>query len=295
MRSKADGARSLPLLYFAQSAMPAAVYNSARTKVQLRLAVQRLRVLEEKKASLAKMARREIATLLEGGREETARYKVEGMFHEDVYLELLELMELYCELLIARFSMLDMCAGNREPDPAVAEGVAAIVHAAPRTELKELHVLREMLMHKFGRDYAIAVMENRNGIVPARVHSKLAVGTPAPVLVNAYLHEIAKGYSVPWSPPASGDDDDAPSGGLKEPAEQEPQREEPLLSEPIAKKVAADFKDDDGPKLPDIPPTEGDKTPGRTTPAPSGVAKKRTSDDDLKDLAERFAQLKKPR
>jgi len=76
-------------------------------------------------------------------------------------------MELYSELLIARFSILDMCPGNRAPDPAVAEGVAAIVLAAPRTELKgtsqlaasclepcfspvsrrcaELHILREVI------------------------------------------------------------------------------------------------------------------------------------------------------
>jgi hypothetical protein len=29
------------------------------------------------------------------------------VINEDIYLELLELMELYCELLIARFGMLD--------------------------------------------------------------------------------------------------------------------------------------------------------------------------------------------
>lgn len=29
------------------------------------------------------------------------------VIHEDVYVELLELLELYCELLIARFGLLD--------------------------------------------------------------------------------------------------------------------------------------------------------------------------------------------
>jgi hypothetical protein len=74
------------------------------------------------------------------------------VINEDIYLELLELLELYCELLIARFGLLDqkyvpyatdgvhglnnVIHSSREPDPAVSEGVCSIIHAAPRTELK---------------------------------------------------------------------------------------------------------------------------------------------------------------
>lgn len=34
------------------------------------------------------------------------------------------------------------------PEGSIADAVNAIVYSAPRTELKELHMLREMLMHK---------------------------------------------------------------------------------------------------------------------------------------------------
>lgn len=33
----------------------------------------------------------------------------------------------------------------------------------------ELHVLRDILMHKYGRDLSAAVMENRDGMVTERV------------------------------------------------------------------------------------------------------------------------------
>lgn len=33
----------------------------------------------------------------------------------------------------------------------------------------ELQLLRDMLMHKFGREFSLAVMENRDECVPARV------------------------------------------------------------------------------------------------------------------------------
>lgn len=33
----------------------------------------------------------------------------------------------------------------------------------------ELHILRDMLMHKYGRDFSAAVMENQSGCVSERV------------------------------------------------------------------------------------------------------------------------------
>ena len=70
----------------------------------------------------------------------------------------------------------------------VIEGVCIVIHAAPRTEVKgmvsritlsrepnlnylskELHILRDILMHKYGREFSIAVMENRDGCVSSRV------------------------------------------------------------------------------------------------------------------------------
>jgi vacuolar protein sorting-associated protein IST1 len=85
--------------------------------------VQRLRTLQGKKEAQAKASRRDIATLVEKGKIETARIKVEGIILEDIHVELLEILELYCELLLARFGVLDQ--NTREPDPAVSEGVCS--------------------------------------------------------------------------------------------------------------------------------------------------------------------------
>ena len=47
-----------------------------------RICVQRLRTLQEKKHSIAKQSRREIATLIEKGKFETAKIKVENIINE---------------------------------------------------------------------------------------------------------------------------------------------------------------------------------------------------------------------
>ena len=101
-------------------------------------------------------------------------------------------------------------------------------------------------MHKYGREFSAAVMENRDGCVPERVSSiftvsslvtrihcdtafvahrvaqvvkKLELFMPSAELVDSYLHEIAKAYAVEWAPPVrdkpGDDDDDDDEGGVK--------------------------------------------------------------------------------
>lgn len=54
----------------------------------------------------------------------------------------------------------------------------------------ELHVLREILMHKYGREFSIAVMENRDGRVSDRVSRCWSCTHPDPI-----LHPIAPDHS----------------------------------------------------------------------------------------------------
>jgi len=246
----------------------------------LRLSVQRLRTLQQKKEAQAKASRRDIATLIERGRIETARIKVETIINEDIHVELLELLELYCELLLARFGLLDQ--NNREPDPGIVEGVCSIIHAAPRTELKELHILRDILMHKYGREFSLAVMENRDGCVSSRVMSKLTVATPAPALVNAYLKEIAKAYGVPWSNP-----DEAPSTNSDEEEEPKEATDENTKPEP---KPSEKISEEGQEKGQEKPQQSASVTP---EPPKGGDTKKPPVEDEFEILSKRFAELKK--
>jgi len=69
-------------------------------QVQIRLSIQRLRTLQEKRLALAKKSRREIADLLLKGRLETSKLRVEGLIQDDIYVELLELLEVRHVLLL---------------------------------------------------------------------------------------------------------------------------------------------------------------------------------------------------
>ncbi|SCZ93210.1 BZ3500_MvSof-1268-A1-R1_Chr6-2g08532 [Microbotryum saponariae] len=287
-------------------------WNPQRAKIQLKLAIQRLRLMAGRKTQLAKTTRREIASLLEKGKIESAGIKVEGVMGDDLTIELLEMLELYCELLLARFGLLEQV---KEIDPGVSEAVIGIIHAAPRTELKELHVLRDMLMAKGGRDFAIACMDNTDNCVPERITSKLIVATPPPELVDLYLYEIAKAYCIDWRPQGFPDPNqpvEAATPALEQnapvptaPAIPSTPTKAPLSLPPFDN--AAGF-----PQTPPVDPSAAKDTvivrtslpsPGIVPPAAPRIgapalratpaAPKNTEEDAFEVLTKRFAELKK--
>ncbi|OJJ87560.1 DUF292 domain protein [Aspergillus glaucus CBS 516.65] len=76
----------------------------------LRLLVPRLRLLQKKDTAFSKVQRRELAQLLEEGRDASARIRVENVISTDTAVEVMEIVELYCELLLARANVLDQVA-----------------------------------------------------------------------------------------------------------------------------------------------------------------------------------------
>lgn len=63
-------------------------------------------LLIQNKAELAQKARKEIADYLSSGKDERARIRVEHIIREDYLVEAMEILELYCDLLLARFGLI---------------------------------------------------------------------------------------------------------------------------------------------------------------------------------------------
>ncbi|KOS17536.1 IST1 -like protein [Escovopsis weberi] len=165
-----------------------------KLKVQLKLAIARLRMVQQRDEQIGKTNRRAMAQLLEAGKVDSATIRVEGIIRADITSELHELLELYCELLLARAGLLEAPAC----DPGLEEAVKSLVYAAPRTEIRELVAVRSLLAEKFGKEFVLAAMDNAGGKVSERVVRKLGVEPPRRELVQGYLEEIARAYGVDW-------------------------------------------------------------------------------------------------
>ncbi|KAI4672054.1 uncharacterized protein J4E78_000554 [Alternaria triticimaculans] len=218
-----------------------------KLKVQLKLSISRLRMVQQKDSAKVKQQRREMAQLIEVGKVQSARIRVENIIRTDITTELHEILELYCELLLARSQLLESQVSSSNTtsaststllDPALEEAVRSIIYAAPRTEIKELHTVRALLVDKFGKDVAVASMEGEG--VAERVMKKLKVETPKEELVEAYMTEIARFYGVPYGTAKSedeeDDDDDEPSGGVAEKADAD--LEDPISTDDSTSKKA---------------------------------------------------------
>lgn len=176
-------------------------------------------MVQKRDEALAKNQRRVMAQLLEVGKVDSAMIRVENIIRSDIISELHEILELYCELLLARAGLLEAPTC----DPGLEEAVQSILYAAPKTEIKELHQVRVLLAEKFGKEFVHHAMENTDSKVSEKVVKKLSVTPPKPELVTGYLEEIAKAYGVNWPrkaqedlgdpPDFLGDDDENLSGG----------------------------------------------------------------------------------
>ncbi|KAJ3186246.1 hypothetical protein HDU85_007686 [Gaertneriomyces sp. JEL0708] len=170
-------------------------FDANRTKVYLKLAITRLRLVHQKKSQHIKVAYSEIVGLLKKKKGESARVRVEHLILEEYNCEALEVLDILCEMLLTRWGLLESL---KHCDQAVSEAVNTIIYAAPRVEVKELQVVRDQLIRKFGSEFATAAMENQNDVVNQRLIDKLRVQTPRPSLVNEYLMEIATNAKIKW-------------------------------------------------------------------------------------------------
>lgn len=170
-----------------------------KLKTNLRLAVSRLKLSEKKKTELALKTRREIADFIAAGKPDRARIRVEQIIREDYLVEAMELLEMFCDLLIARFGLIQQL---KTLDDGLAEAISSLIWVAPRLQgdITELKVISDLLTSKYGKQYAQAARENALGTVSPKLLTKLSVQAPPKVLVEQYMIEIAKSHNIPFEP-----------------------------------------------------------------------------------------------
>ena len=106
--------------------------NYNKLKTNLRLAINRLKLLEKKKTEMALKSRKEIADYIASGKTERAKIRVEHIIREDYMVEAMEVLEMYCDLLLARFGLIQQM---KTLDDGLAEAISSLIWVSPRLQV----------------------------------------------------------------------------------------------------------------------------------------------------------------
>ncbi|KAI6035977.1 regulator of Vps4 activity in the MVB pathway-domain-containing protein [Pisolithus microcarpus] len=175
-----------------------ASWDPVAFKKLLRTTSYRLCQLQERKDSQGQIIRRDIATLLYNGDVGLARAKAQNLMLEDRMGDLLEVLEMCVRVVLERVVELEKL-GN-QLSPVTTEAASTIVYAAPRTESKDLDLVRDVLVQRLGRTFAHSAVVNSKQTVAKQVLDILASSAPTATQMDAYLVNIADTYNVKWTP-----------------------------------------------------------------------------------------------
>ncbi|KAK4430218.1 ist1 [Sesamum alatum] len=169
----------------------------AKCKTCLTLAISRIKLLQNKRDVHLKLMRKEIAEFLQAGQEAIARIRVEHVIREQNTWEVYEILELFCEFVLARVPILE---SQRECPTELREAVASIIFSAPRcSDLPDLLQVRNLFAAKYGKEFIAAASELRpDTSVNRTIIEKLSVSAPPADVKLKVLKEIALEYNINW-------------------------------------------------------------------------------------------------
>ncbi|KAI3742099.1 hypothetical protein L1987_59779 [Smallanthus sonchifolius] len=188
-------------------------FKSSKCKTSLKLATSRIKLMKNKKEVQINQMKRDLAQLLETGQERTARIRVEHVIREEKMVAAYELIEIYCELIVARLPIID----SQKTCPVdLKEAVTSAIFAAPRcSDISELSDIRKQLTAKYGKDFVSAAIELHPDCgVSHMLVEKLSAVAPDLQTKIKVLSAVAKDHNIDWDPTSFEEKESKPQSDL---------------------------------------------------------------------------------
>ncbi|XP_039066236.1 uncharacterized protein LOC120211843 isoform X1 [Hibiscus syriacus] len=178
-------------------------FKPAKCKTALRLAIPRIKVMKNKREAQAKQLKRELAQLLESGQDQTARIRVEHVVREEKTVDAYNLLQIYCELIVARMPMIE---SQKNCPIDLKEAIASVIFASARCEdIPELKDASKHFTAKYGKEFTSAALEMRPncGVSRTLVEKLSAIAPDGPTKLKI-LTTIAEEHNINWDPASFG-------------------------------------------------------------------------------------------
>ncbi|XP_027361712.1 uncharacterized protein LOC113869538 [Abrus precatorius] len=165
-------------------------FKAAKFKAIVHLAISRLAVLKNQRHARLRHARSDVLELLQLGHHERALLRVEHVIKDQNMLDVYDMIEGYCNLLIERVHLIEQ---ERECPEELKEAASGLLYAASRCgDFPEIQEIRAVLTSRFGKEFAARAIELRNncGVHPQMIQ-KLSTRMPTLESRMKALKEIA--------------------------------------------------------------------------------------------------------
>ncbi|XP_031252404.1 uncharacterized protein LOC116110317 isoform X1 [Pistacia vera] len=188
-------------------------FKPAKCKTALKLAASRIRLLKNKRGAQVKQLKRELAQLLESGQDQTARIRVEHVVREEKTMAAYDLLEIYCELIVARLPIIE---SQKNCPIDLKEAISSVMFASPRcADLPELMDVRKHFTAKYGKEFVATSVELRPDCGVSRLLvEKLSAKSPDGPTKIKILSAIAEEHNIKWNPESFGEKDSKPAEDL---------------------------------------------------------------------------------
>lgn len=172
-------------------------FKPGKCKTSLKLAISRIKLLKNRRDIQVKQLRRELAQLLETGQEQTARIRVEHVIREEKTMSAYDLIEIYCELIVARMPIIE---SQRGCPIDLKEAISSVIFSSPRcADIPELTDARKQFAAKYGKEFVTSALELRPDCgVNRMIVEKLSAKTPDTETKMKSLIAIAKEHEIKW-------------------------------------------------------------------------------------------------
>lgn len=155
--------------------------------------------MKNKKGVQINQMKRDLSQLLDTAQDRTARIRVEHVIREEKMVAAYDLIEIYCELIVARLPIID----SQKTCPIdLKEAVTSVIFAAPRcSDISELSDIRKHFTKKYGKEFVSAATELRPDCGVSRLLvEKLSAIAPDVQTKIKVLSDVAKEHNVKWDP-----------------------------------------------------------------------------------------------
>ncbi|XP_052185933.1 uncharacterized protein LOC127797252 [Diospyros lotus] len=169
-------------------------FKANKFKSLVNLAVSRLAILKKIHRARCSISRSDVLQLLNLGQHDHALRRVEQVMREQNMLDVFDMVEGYCHLLVERISLIEQQACPEE----LKDAVSSLLYAATRCgNFPEIQKMRVIFTSRFGKEFAARAIELRDncGVNPNMVEK---LSTRQPSLENRVklLKEIASTNNI---------------------------------------------------------------------------------------------------